>query len=119
MPPRVHAIDPVLPVRDVRAAAAFYAQLGFALVADFPPQYAIVQRDAAHLHLRCAAGELKEGENPAGIYIYVEDVRAFYAELIARGVKTLGEPRPQAWGVDFALSDPDGNLVRIGEVDGR
>jgi hypothetical protein len=54
------------------------------------------------------------GRNPFGLYLYVEDV-----DGVAAGVKDLwlGQrgPEHKAWGMyEFALSDPDETLVRIG-----
>jgi hypothetical protein len=68
-----------------------------------------------HLHLTDAVeGWLLPGRNPFGLYLYTEDVDALAAEFAAE----LGEdrkPEDKPWGMyEFALSDPDETLVRIG-----
>ena len=52
------------------------------------------------------------GRNPFGLYLYLEDVDALAAEFEILG-KTGPEDKP--WGMyEFALSDPDETLVRVG-----
>jgi hypothetical protein len=48
------------------------------------------------------------GRNPIGLYLYLEDV-----DDLAREFRQSPEDRP--WGMyEFAISDPDQTLVRIG-----
>jgi hypothetical protein len=57
-------------------------------------------------------GWLVRLHNPFGIYIYSEDVDELAASL---GDLLLGTPEEKSWGMyEFALSDPDGTLVRVG-----
>lgn len=111
---------PILFVRDVAAAAAFYeGKLGFHI--DFlhgkPPFYGSVSRDRACLHLRfvhrtCFA-ELAARE-PALILatIGVAHVKALFQEYEARSVDFAQRLLGQAWGgLDFHVRDPDGNVI--------
>ena len=51
----VSATIPILPARDIAEAVAFYARLGFALMGDPYPDYALVRRDGCVIHFwRCA-----------------------------------------------------------------
>ena len=57
----------------------------------------------------------------AGCYVYVEDADALFAEFLAASLPSDGIPRLQGppndsdYGLrEFALVDPDGNLLRIG-----
>ncbi|HEX8178105.1 MAG TPA: VOC family protein [Pyrinomonadaceae bacterium] len=42
------------------------------------------------------------------------DVRATYAELLARGVTFTQAPKDEAWGVSAMFIDPDGNTYLLG-----
>ena len=59
-------------------------------------------------------GWLVPGRNPFGLYLYLEDVDSLAAEFRD---ETLGKraPEEKPWGMyEFALSDPDETLVRVG-----
>ena len=62
-----------------------------------------------YLHLTDAVeGWLVPGRNPFGLYLYLEDVDA-----AAREFQKSPEDKP--WGMyEFAMSDPDETLVRVG-----
>jgi catechol 2,3-dioxygenase-like lactoylglutathione lyase family enzyme len=117
---QVKAITPILFVRDVVAAARFYAdKLGFAV--DFihgsPPFYAAVVRDAACLHLRFVHrpnfADLAAVE-PSLILATIEvaNVVAAYDELAARGAPFAQGLVEHDWGgTDFHVRDPDGNVI--------
>lgn len=107
----IHAADPVLPARDLSAAAAFYERLGF--VADrYGEDYLILRRDGVRLHVWPC-------QDPAvlaacGCYLRVEDPQAWHALCVAAGARTLA-PGPKPWGMEEgAMWDPDGNLLRFG-----
>lgn len=92
---------PVIDVRDVAAAEAFWRRAGFAShgIWGDPPAFVIVQRGDATLALSRAVGE------------------ALHAELAAEGLAP-GEIRsPEHYGCrDFDLVDPDGNRVAFGQA---
>jgi uncharacterized glyoxalase superfamily protein PhnB len=58
----------------------------------------------------------------AGCYIRVLDVQSIYEACSANGLPDAGIPRmnrleDKPWGLrEFAVVDPDGNLLRIGQV---
>lgn len=118
--PRLVGVTPVLHVRDVPAAAAFYAdRLGFSV--DFlhgaPAFYGAVSRDGVSLHLRHVAApnfaELAARE-PFLILATIEvaNVKALFAEVEARGAPVAHPLTRQPWGgLDFYVRDPDGNMV--------
>lgn len=110
---------PVLFVRDVATAAAFYEEkLGFGT--DFlhgnPPFYASVSRDGARLHLRFVRhpnfAELAGREDSLILaMIEVADVKALFREYEARGVEFPQRLVRHPWGgLDFQVRDPDGNV---------
>jgi hypothetical protein len=65
--------------------------------------------------------DLSPAENYAQCYWRVKDVDALHAECQAAGLPRAGVPRLDAvedkpWGMrEFAIVDPNGNLVRIGQ----
>ena len=111
-PNRVVAI---VPCNDLALSVEFYGLLGFTGATDASwPDYAILSDGkGGDLHLtRAPAGWLIPGKSPFGIYIYSADVEALAARL---GSRLLHPPKRQPWGMlEFAVSDPDENLVRVG-----
>ena len=111
---------PILFVRNVTAAAAFFRdKLGFET--DFlygePPFYGAVSRGAACLHLRQVGrpnfAELAARE-PSLILATIEvpDVHGLFEELRAQDVEFPQIPTRQPWGgTDFHVRDPDGNVI--------
>jgi predicted enzyme related to lactoylglutathione lyase len=103
---------PVLHVPDVAGTAAFYRDvLGFTW--DFGDDtYAVVWRDNSAIHF--ARGET----GPRGIHLFqwVEDVDAYYKEIVDRGARVPKEPADQPYGIrEFALSDVNGVDVVFGQ----
>jgi uncharacterized glyoxalase superfamily protein PhnB len=113
-------IVPILFVRDVSAAAAFYAEkLGFTV--DFlhgePAFYGAVRRDGARLHLRFVGrpnfAELAAQEESLILAtIEVDDVGGFFEDLSRRGAPIAQPLIKHPWGgTDFHVRDPDGNVI--------
>jgi catechol 2,3-dioxygenase-like lactoylglutathione lyase family enzyme len=103
---RILANVPVLPSRDLDRSAAFYARLGYQPVRRYP-DYLILACGDVELHL--ALTSVDPAANPAGAYLRVSGV-----DELARALGGRAAARP--WGqVEFAVADPDGNLVRAGE----
>jgi catechol 2,3-dioxygenase-like lactoylglutathione lyase family enzyme len=118
--PTLVGVVPILFVRDVTAAAAFYdGKLGFHV--DFlhgkPPFYGSVSRDGACLHLRFVHqtnfAELAAREGSLILAaIEVANVKALFQEYEARGVDFAQRLVRQPWGgLDFHVRDPDGNVI--------
>lgn len=111
---------PILPSRALPATLAFYARLGFAgrVVGD---AYAIVTRGSVELHFFAHAA-LDPATSHAGCYVRVQAVDPVYAAFAAAALPRAGIPRmdpleDKPWGMrEFAVVDPDGNLLRIGQV---
>lgn len=113
---------PILPSRSVGDTVAFYKQFGFEGGAhDFDSGYAILRRGTIELHFFTHT-ELKPAESSAGCYFRVLDVENFYRSFSASQLPRAGIPRMEAiedkpWGLrEFAVVDPDGNLIRIGQI---
>ena len=113
------SVTPILFVRDVSRASAFFRDsLGFAI--DFlygkPPFYGAVSRDGVCLHLRHVDEPLfavMAAREPSLILatIEVSDVQALHAEFAARGVDIAQSIETHDWGgTDFHVRDSDGNV---------
>jgi catechol 2,3-dioxygenase-like lactoylglutathione lyase family enzyme len=107
----MHAAVAILPSRDLDASQAFYERLGFKPTQVYAEHgYRILHDDrGASIHLtRVDAGAIDPQRNAHGIYLYAEQVRPLASAFGCRA-----ERKP--WGlVEFAVSDPDGTLVRVG-----
>ncbi|MBB2200181.1 VOC family protein [Gluconacetobacter tumulisoli] len=111
----------ILPCNDLDASEGFYRRLGFVrsdvgpASSPQPDSYRLLSNGGGgFLHLTDAVeGWLVPGRNPFGLYLHAENVdelcAAFRTELIGAG------PEDKPWGMyEFAISDPDGTLVRVG-----
>lgn len=108
--------NPILPVGDMRSAIDCYRSLGFDVHA-YDEGYAWVRHCGwEFLHLRLVA-DLDPAVNAASAYIHVDDADRWHAAFgaaAAAGV-TIGDLVDQPWGLrEFELTDPAGNLLRIG-----
>lgn len=119
----MNAIVPTFRTRDYESARKFYVEgLGFQV--DFEhrfeadlPVFAQVSRAGMRLYLTEHAGDC---DGPGLAYLYVPDVDAWQADLLARGVLADAPPRDQPWGNrELHLTDPDGNRLRICTVQRR
>jgi catechol 2,3-dioxygenase-like lactoylglutathione lyase family enzyme len=116
----VSAVAPILPSRDLRATSAFYERLGYEERGLWPEEYLIVARGEIGLHFfHCP--DVDPLQSIAGCYLYVDDADALHREysaldLPAEGVPRVhGAPEDTDYGLrEFAVVDPDGNLLRIG-----
>jgi len=113
---------PTLPCRSVSATVAFYKRLGFDGGAhESNGRYAILRRGAVELHF-FTDEELVPADSSAGCYIRVLDVEEIFGSFSSSQLPGMGIPRMDSledkpWGLrEFAVDDPDGNLLRIGQV---
>ncbi len=102
---------PILPVRDVETALAFYARMGFEVRRYARGPYGFASRDGVELHL----GQVPDGDRSKGsAYVFVDNSDAVAAEWRDAGGEVHG-PQDSAWGQhEGALVDPDGNVIRFG-----
>jgi catechol 2,3-dioxygenase-like lactoylglutathione lyase family enzyme len=106
-----HSAVAIVPCIDLDASQAFYERLGFEATSVYPHQgYRILHdSEGASIHLtRVDPGSVDPERNAHGIYFYAENVAA-----LADATGCRAEHKP--WGlIEFAVSDPDGTLVRVG-----
>ena len=107
--------SPIFGVRDLAAALAHYATLGFRTFADDGgDQYGFARRDGIGLHL--AAVTEHDAACPASAYLYVRDADALYQEWSRPGIAGhTHPPGPTPYRMrEGSHVDPDGNLIRFG-----
>lgn len=109
--PQTHSAVAILPCSDLDASQAFYERLGFAATSVYEAQGYRILHDphGASLHLtRVEPGWVDPKRNAHGIYFYSEEVDTLAERMGCRA-------EAKAWRVrEFAVSDPDGTLVRVG-----
>ena len=110
-----HRATTILPCNDLAATQAFYERLGFTVTGDHGDYRILADGNGWHLHLRSAEpGWVIPERNSHGIYLYSEDVDAV-ADRVRSIIIEPGAPHEMPWGMyEFAVSDPDGVLVRVG-----
>ena len=135
----MRSVEPVFHVRDVEAALAFYARLGFA-VRRHDAGYGFAEREGVRLHLR-ASPEIEPFANYAEVYVQTPDPDLLHEEWSACGLLPVpgaidaslraeverrwhaGERvglmseavEDKPWGVrEFGIRDLDNNHLRLG-----
>ena len=108
-------VNPKLPMRDKQITKEFYLNLlGFESFGGDYPNYLMVQKDNIQLHFFEFKG-LNPKENYGQVYIRTNSIESLYHEFKNKGVKmTPLEIKP--WKQkEFAVLDPDHNLLTFGE----
>ena len=114
---------PILPARNLVETRKFYEGLGFRTAGWWPNTfggYAILRRGTLSMHF-FAYDDLSPSTNYAQCYWRVQNVDALHAECQAADLPHAGIPRLEGvgdkpWGMrEFAIVDPNGNLVRVGQ----
>lgn len=106
-----HSAVAIIPCNDLDITQLFFERLGFQATSIFPHNgYRILHdKDGASLHLtRTEPGWVIAERNAHGVYLYSPDVVS-----LANEFGCVADVKP--WGLtEFAVSDPNGLLVRIG-----
>ncbi len=110
-----HNITAIVPCNDLDASQAFYERLGLRVEGDHGDYRILGDGKGWQLHLTEAVeGWVVPGRNPFGLYLHVEDVDAV-ADRVRDLIIEPGAPHAKPWRMyEFAVSDPDGVLVRVG-----
>lgn len=113
---------PILPSRSVLETTKFYQRLGFEGGPHaFDNTYAILRRGSLEMHF-FTHEKLVPAESFAGCYLRVVDAQALYTDFLMcqlprQGIPRMNQLEDKPWGLrEFAIVDPDGNLIRIGQV---
>ncbi|MFD1768301.1 bleomycin resistance protein [Sphingobacterium suaedae] len=112
-------VHPKLPMRHKATSLAFYERLGFQNIAQTDyPDYLMLQLDQVEIHFFLFP-EITPAENYGQIYIRVSDIAALYASWLAKQIPIhpAAPLQRKPWGqYEFALLDPDNNLLTFGEA---
>ncbi len=113
------SINPKLPMRDKVATRAYYiSKLGFEELGSVDyAGYLMVKKDAVEIHF-FEFKELDPKENYGQVYIRVYDIDNLYQSFLDNKVPIHPNDPLQIkpWGLkEFALLDPDNNLLTFGE----
>jgi hypothetical protein len=105
-------IVPIFRVADGIKSAKWYARFGFSIEGEhrFAPElplYLFLVRGNSRLHLSEHLGDAKP---ESLVYFYVENVDEIASEFQVAITQ-------QPWAREIALTDPDGNRLRIGQRD--
>ena len=108
----------ILPCNDLDASERFYARLGFVRIerpAEECKTYRMLSNGKGRPHLSTAVeGWLVPGRNPFGLYFYMEDVD-IWADKFRDEIVGKNAPENKPWRMyEFAVSDPDETMVRVG-----
>ena len=119
---------PILPCRSIDDQLEFYESLGFEVTyrQKTPNVFASVQRGAIELQFFVLKG-YEPADSYSTCYVIVSDVDTLYADfreglkrslgrIPTRGIPRIGALRDMSYGVrQFLMTDPGGNIIRIGQ----
>lgn len=113
------AVHPKLPMRNKAITHNYYVnQLGFKPYGGNYDGYLMVERDNIQIHF-FEFEALNPTENYGQVYIRVTGIEALYNSFIEAGVSIHpnGPLHTKPWNQkEFALLDPDNNLLTFGEA---
>jgi catechol 2,3-dioxygenase-like lactoylglutathione lyase family enzyme len=112
-----HHIAAILPCSDLDASTAFYKRLGLSVVSDHGTYRLLEDGKGWQLHLTNESGPTwpERDQNPFGLYLYSASVGELAERVRDAILGPVKAPTHKPWGMyEFAVSDPDETLVRIG-----
>jgi catechol 2,3-dioxygenase-like lactoylglutathione lyase family enzyme len=119
---QLHGLQPVLPVSDVEASAAFFKNvLGFEVefLRGSPAVHGRVKSgdgsygQPIYVHLSKASAEQIHPTGELRIHVGSE-LDALFSEYVRRGAQVISLPVSQPWGLrEFVLREPNGYLLRF------
>ncbi len=119
------AIAPILLVADIAASIAYWRdKVGFAeQTFDSAPGFAIMTRGGARIMLQQAehgttiVPNWKLREKTSNVFIWIDDAKSLYEELIARGADIDWELYEAPYGaLEFGIQDPDGYDIAFAQL---
>lgn len=116
--PHLAVVAPIFPVTDMKTAIGYYTErLLFRIGFEWsdsdgePVRYAILKNGDTEIHLT-------QSEKPqkTAAYIFVNGVNEYYAAAKDAGAFITEDIQNQPWEMrEFEVSDPDGNILVLGE----
>lgn len=112
------SINPKLPMRNKAITKMYYVSLlGFEEIADYG-DYLMVRKDQIEIHF-FEFKQIDPTQNYGQVYIRTDDIDNLYQSFLLNkiAIHPNGKLKLQAWGQkEFALLDPDGNLLTFGQT---
>ena len=103
---------------DLTRSRSFYKDvIGLELVADHPPHwvgFALGGGATLGLHPKSEVLAVRPGSLQLGFA--VENVNAFAADCVARGVPVFQDPHDESFGRIAVIGDPDGYPIQVGTL---
>jgi len=119
-------VDAVEPVRDFYIEKLGFNHLMGIVGKDGKLDFAIVRRENAFIMLGRpqekieGTAERYATKRPLEVYVYLNDVDAYHAEVVKRGVKVKDPLTTQWWGDrNFGVLDPYGYQLWFGQTVGE
>ena len=113
------SINPKLPMRNKAITKAYYYNLGFKQLGTVDYDgYLMIQKDNIEIHF-FEFRDLDPKENYGQAYIRTDDVDDIYNFCLKNNIKIHpnGDLEIKPWEVkEFALLDPDNNLLTFGQT---
>lgn len=110
------SIIPKLPSRDLSTTKSFYEEkLNFRKVGGDYPDYLMMMKDNIEIHF-FLDNEFDPLKNDGMCYIRISGIDKFYQQLKSNGMRFVADLAQKPWGQkEFAIIDPDHNLLTFGE----
>jgi catechol 2,3-dioxygenase-like lactoylglutathione lyase family enzyme len=108
----INSFAAVLTVSNLDASLQYYVDvLGFREEFRFG-NYAGLIRDECRIHLSQQGNPNSGTPGTGAVYIFCDEVDAYFALISSRGARVDGEPKDYPYGLrDFIARDPDGNML--------
>lgn len=125
MEAKLKAVAPILMVADIAASVAYWSEkVGFtAETFAEAPLFAILRRDGVALMLQQASAgatitpNWRLQEKTSNVFIWVEDARALYDELVGRGAFIDWELYHAPYGaLEFGIQDLDDQDIAFAQL---
>lgn len=125
----IHSLTPYAQVSDIHRSIAFYRRLGLEVqnshLDDEVLAWAFLSTPThdrrvagARLMVAAADGPLDASKQGVLFYCWTDDARALHAELEAAGIRVGAIQHPFYMRAgEFEVTDPDGYVVLIGQLD--
>lgn len=114
---KINQITPLLLVRDLEQAIAFYVQqLGFAHAFTYEDFYAGIEKNGHSIHLKTDYNAAKEGPKKSNneeldLVFSVDDVTTLFEEILKKDIEIVQPLREMPYGNEFYIADLDGHLI--------